>query len=185
MIFPIDAETLFRLRGLVGARLVRFIGRRYPNPPSYDSVQLVTQEGTIVSLAVRMEDVADRFEVGSIFAREAGVASDNEQCDDVRLADFRVDHVLALRRAEWLESLDQGVDTAGENPTRQRVGDPSEILPWTTHALVDAGIMLVDNRGSRLLLQADSFPMVMQCHYSIGSTNIPRGEVRDLAESQE
>lgn len=180
MIVSIDKETQLRLRGLKGTRLVRVVGRRYPSPPSYDEIQLVTDGGTITSVELRTEDVSEKMEVFCISAREASAVPSPDRCDEIRLADFRVDQVLVLRRAEWLEPLEPGADAVGENPEQQRFGDPSEVPPWLTHALVDAGLMLVDERGSCLVLQADSFPMVMQLHFSVSSASIPRGESRAL-----
>jgi hypothetical protein len=180
MIVSIDNETVLRLRGLKGTRLVRIMGRRYPNPPSYDHVQLVTEDGTITAVEVRMEDVSEKLEVSCIAAREVVTVAAPDRCDEIRLADFRVDQVLVLRRAEWLETPEHGVSAVGDSPEQQRFADPSEVPPWTMHALVDAGIMLVDDRGSRLVIQADTFPIVMQLHYSVSSTSIPRGEARTL-----
>jgi hypothetical protein len=141
---------------------------------------LVTEDGTITGVEVRMDDVSEKLEVSCISAREVPIVAASDECDDLRLAHFRVDQVLVLRRAEWLEPPEHALDIVGENPEQQRFGDPSEVPPWITHALVDAGIMLVDDRGSSLVRQADSFPMVMQYHYSVSSTSISRGEARTV-----
>jgi hypothetical protein len=125
-----------------------------------------------------MEDVSEKLEVSCISAREVSTVTATDHCDDFRLADFRVDQVLVLRRAEWLEASEHGVEAVGENPEQQRFGEPTEAPLWMTHALVDAAIMLLDNRGSSLLLQADAFPLVMQCHFSLSSASVPRGEAR-------
>lgn len=180
MIVSIDNRTVLQLRGLKGTRLARVVGRRYPNPPSYDHVQLVAEDGTVTAVEVRMEDVSEKLEVSCISARELVTVATSDRCDEIWLADFRVDQVLVLRRAEWLEAPEHGVRGVGDNPEQQRFADPSEVPPWATHTLVDAGIMLVDDRGSHLVLQADTFPMVMQFHYSVSSTSIPRGETRTL-----
>ena len=182
MIVSIDNNTLLRLRALEGTRIVRVVGRRYPNPPSYDHVQLISGEGNITAVELRTEDVSEKLEVSCVLAREAASATVSDRCDEILLADFRVDQVLVLRRAEWLEPLKHEVGTMGNNPELQRFGNPDDAPPWTTHALVDAGIMLVDERGSSLVLQAGTFPMVMQCHYSVSSASICRGEARRLTE---
>lgn len=180
MIVSIDAETTQRLRGLVGTRLLRLVGHRYPNPSSYDYLQLTTDDGNVTHLSLRSQDVSKKLEVFCFSARGADPMMLSDPCDDVRPADFRIDQVLVCRRAEWLDSPELPVDGVGNNPAEQRFGAPDEAPPWTTHALVDAGLIFVDNRGTTLFLQADAFPMVIQCHYSLGSAQLPRGDARDI-----
>ena len=180
MIVSIDDETARLVLRLVGTRLTSVVGRRYPNPLSYDQVQLVIEGGSVVLIEVRMEEISEKFEVSAISAREVPRVATSGQCDEIRLADFRIDHVLVLRRAEWLEQLADAVGCVGENAQQQRFGNPSDAPPSLTHALVDAGIVLVDDRGSQLQLVADAFPLVMQCHYSVSSRKIPQGDGRDL-----
>lgn len=180
MIVLIDDETALQLLRLVGTRLIRVVGRRYPNPPSYDQVQLVTEGGIVLLIELRIEEVGEKLEVSSISAREVPSVAASGQCDEIRLADFRIDHVLVLRRAEWLEQVADAVGSVGENALEQRFGNPSEAPPWLTHALVDAGIVFLDDRGSQLEFVADAFPLVMQSRYSVSSTKLPHGDARVL-----
>lgn len=180
MTVSIDHETTLRLLELVGTRLVRVVGRRYPNPLSYDQIYLVAEGGRILLMNVRMHDVSDKLEVPCISARGIASIVDSAQCDDIRLADFRVDQVLVLRRAEWLDQPEHAIATVGNRPLEQHSGTPAEAPPWLPHALVDAGMVLVDYRGSQLVIQADAFPLVMQCHYFISTATIPRGDARTL-----
>src|SRR6185312_15223261 len=166
MIVSIDGDTALRLLRLVGTRLVRLVGRRYPNPISYDSIELVTEGGTVLKIELRMEDVSEKLEVSCITAREVASVSTSGQCDDLWLADFRVDHILVLRRAEWLGAEESRGASVGTAPQQQHFGNPSDAPAWLPHALVDAGLLLVDDRGAQLVLLADAFPMVMQLRYS-------------------
>jgi hypothetical protein len=181
MIVQIDSDTTLRLRNLKGAKLLSVVGHRYPNPPSYDEVQLHTDRG-VAGVSLRMEDVSEKLEVCCISVSPGAATANREECDELRFADFRIDDILVLRRAEWLEPAEPSVIGIGSNAEQQCIGAPSDARPWLTHALVDAGIVLEDGRGSRLLLQADTFPMVLQCHYSISSSTIPHGEARSIDE---
>lgn len=181
MIVAIDSETDLRLRALIGARLLRVVGHRYPSPPSYDYVFLITDDGTVTQLSLKSQDVGEKLEVFCLSARrgDAPVASDT--CDDLRPADFRIDQILVCRRAEWLDSPEKPFEGVGGNPEEQRIGAADEAPPCTTHAMVDAGVIFKDQRGSTLFLEADAFPMVIQCHYSLASSQLARGEVRAIA----
>jgi hypothetical protein len=180
MIVPIDNKTRLRLRALEGARITRVVARRYPNPMSYDRVELVVDDGTVTVVELRSEDVSDKLEVCCITAHVAPSVVASDASDEFRLGDFQVDEVLVLRRAEWLEPPEEPVDVVGENPEQQRYGEANDVPAWLPHALVDAGVLFVDHRGSRLLLEADTFPLVMQCHYTVAPTTLPRGEARSI-----
>jgi hypothetical protein len=143
-------------------------------------VQLVTGDGTVTVLSLWSEDVTEKLEVCCFAARAAATLSTSDEYDNFRLADFRIDEVFVLRRAEWLEPPELPGEGIGGNAKQQRIGVLSDAPPWTTHALVDAGVLLVDKRGSRLLFQADAFPLVIQCHYSLSSAVLPQGEARAI-----
>ena len=181
MIVAIDSETELRLRALIGTRLLRMVGHRYPNPPLYDDVQLMTDDGAVTQLSLRSQDVGDKLEVFCFSARRLDAPVFSDACDDLRPADFRIDQVLVCRRGEWLDSPETPFEGVGGNPEEQRIGVPDEAPPWTAHALVDAGVVFKDKRGSMLFLQADAFPMVIQCHYSLASGQLACGEERDIA----
>jgi hypothetical protein len=180
MIVAIDTETTLRLRALIGTRLVRIVGHRYPNPASYDYVQLTTDEGTITHVSLQSQEVGEKLEVFYFSARQVDTLTLSDPCDDVRPADFRIDQVRVCRRAEWLDSSDLPGETVGGNPEEQRFGAPDEAPLWATHALVDAGLLFLDERGSMLFLEADAFPLVIQCHYSLASAQLPRGDERNV-----
>lgn len=181
MIVAIDSNSAHSLRSLIGAQLLRVVGHRYPNPPSYHQVELHTDRG-VTRVALRSEDVCENLEVCCIAATFVEAATTIGECDEMCFADFRIDRVLVLRRAEWLETAEPGFVGEGENAQRHLIAAPHKVQPWFTHALVDAGLELVDERGSRLCLEADSFPLVLQCRYSITSSALPRGDSRSIDE---
>jgi len=143
----------------------------------------MTEDGATTHLSLRGEDVSDKLEVFCFSARRAETLTLSDRYDDVQFGDFRIDQVRVCRRAEWLDSSEAPVDGVGENAQEQRYGTPEEAPPWTSHALVDAGLVFVDKRGSTLQLQADAFPMVIQCRYSVSSGQVPCGDERDIALS--
>ena len=180
MIVSIDDYSLEILRRLKGSELVRMLGRRYPNLAAYDHVQLVTARGFIFTVEIRMEDVRDKLEVPCVVVRQMSTITVPDRCDDIRLADFKIDEVHVMRRAEWLDAIEAETPAQGDNPELQKVGNPTEAPVWKAHALVDAGLMLRDLRGSSVVFQADTFPLVIQCHYSVSSERLPFGDAREI-----
>jgi len=185
---PLDPETVTHLRALAGKRLVRLVGRRYPNPPGYFAVRLVSGDGSGTDVSLREENVAPMLDVFCVSARPAAAsempaaadAAGNE-ADDLRFADFRVDRVSVLRRGEWIEAVEDDGTTVGRNPMRQSTGRPEEVPPETTSAVVDAGIALLDDRGPAVVLEADLFPLVLQCRYLLrGATPLAGAELLPL-----
>ena len=175
MTVAIDSETAACLRTLRGARLLRVLAERYPNPPSYHRVQLHT-ERSVITVTLRSESVSENLEVCCISARPGEVTSAFDERDEIRPADFRIDQVLVLRRAEWLEPGEPSSVGIGKNPQQHIIGVPDDVRPWFEHTLVDAGLALVDERGSGLSLEADTFPLVLQCRYTVSSSALPRGD---------
>lgn len=173
----LDQDTVVQLGGLLGRSVVRVVGRRYPNPPGYFSAHVVMGDGGVTEISLRGEDVAPLFEVFCLVARPATTAETESAAagtsvagvDDLRLADFRVDRVSVLRRAEWIEAVEDDGTTVGRNPMRQSAGQPAEVPPGAISAVVDAGVALHDDRGPVLVFEADMFPLVLQCQYRLAS----------------
>lgn len=165
------------LHRVVGMRLERLYAHRYPGYLAYSQLVAVFGDGLSIRFDLSDETIAPKFEVFVVRARPAEQPSEVTEWDRIELSDFVVASVFLLRRKEWVEKgLQPTIQTVGSHGVVQRFGTYADGDDKENAAIVDSGVSFSSMSGAELTLEADTFPLVLQLHYQVASSQLPRGE---------
>lgn len=170
----IDVQSLELLRSLHGASIDWVAGARYPGVSGYSEVRLGIASGSIVSLTLRIADVADDLEVCVPVVERAQPFDAGAKVDFFEVGEFRSVSIYKLQRRESIESTAERPESyLGANPRAQVLSEIDDGDSSGTH-VVDAGLSFASENGLLLDLYADSFPLVFQLTLAIGNSAVPR-----------
>jgi hypothetical protein len=157
-------------------RLEKVAARRYPGYLAYSEVVATFTDGLSVRIDLTDETVAPMFEVCVARARRVEPPSDLTEWDRIELGDFVVAGVFVLRREEWIEAAStSSLRPVGQHGVEQRFGAIGDGNEEHRAVIVDSGFSFVSTRGAELILDADTFPLVLQLRYEVMPSPLPQG----------
>ena len=172
----IDSISLDLLQRTLGMRLERVLALRYPGYLAYSQVVATFAGGFSIQVDLTEVTIAPKFEAFVARVRPIEPPQESEDWDRLAFGDFAIANTFILRREEWLNELSKSpAGIQGGHAIEQRFGDPVEATGGHERLLVDSGICFISARGAELSFDADSFPLVLQMHYEVSSSPMPKG----------
>lgn len=170
-----DAASMELFRRVVGMRLEKVMARRYPGYLAYSQVVAALADGLSMRIDLRQESIAPMFEVFVVRATCVDWPDESAEWDRFEFGDFLIAGAFVLRREEWIEKLSKATyQPVGAHGVEQRFGAIGNADDKREAVVVDSGVCLVSACGAELILDADTFPLVLQLRYEVASSPLPQ-----------
>lgn len=143
-----DAETYDNLQRILGKRVRFLLAHRYPLSSSYAKFVLAFDSIEWVQIDLAREQVAKKFEVFKLRARQCLAPAELDGWDRLDLGEFVVLRIDVLKQEEWIEPTVDIANVVVPGAERQ-----------TT--VVDYGLVVTSTFGAEIIIEADCFPLLM------------------------